>query len=160
LTLKPEPTPAPPRAGPAAESFRLSGHLFYFFSQIMALRNRRLNVALRAFGLDYARWRVLAVLNEQPGCSMQQLADTSSVDRTSLTHTLRLMEAEGLIRREQRASDRRSVALTLTDRGAALLEQILPTVLRQTELALTGFGADEAEALGRQLKRMADNLKE
>ena len=162
MPVPPEAPPVPTTAAPtaAAESFRLSGHIFYYFSQIMALRNRRLNSDLRAFGLDFARWRVLAVLSDQPGCSMQQLAETTAVDRTTLTHTLRLMESEGLILREQRPTDRRSVALQLSDLGQARLEQILPTVLKQTDLALSGFSIAEAEALRGELARIVENLKE
>ena len=145
-------------ADDAPAPFRLEEHLFYYFSQILARRNRRLNVELRRFGLDYSRWRVMAVLNEQPGCSMQQLSDLTSVDRTTLTHTLRLMESEGLITRQARSSDRRSVALSLTPHGGELLAQILPTVLRQTERALKGFEPREILALRKQLTRIVENL--
>ena len=100
------------------------------------------------------------MLSDQPGCSMQQLAETTAVDRTTLTHTLRLMESEGLILREQRPTDRRSVALQLSDLGQARLEQILPTVLKQTDLALSGFSIAEAEALRGELARIVENLKE
>jgi DNA-binding MarR family transcriptional regulator len=147
-------------AGETAAQFRLEEHLFYYFSQILARRNRRLNVELRRFGLDYSRWRVMAVLNEQPGCSMLQLADLTSVDRTTLTHTLRLMKSEGLIARRERVSDRRSIVLSLTPRGREMLLQILPTVLEQTERALTGFESTQVDALRKQLTRIAENLKD
>ena len=139
--------------------FRLDTHLFYYFTQILARRQRALNSELRRFGLDYARWRVMAVLNEEAGCSMQRLAELTSVDRTTLTHTLRLMEKEDLIERRERSSDRRSIAVSLSARGRETLTQILPTVLAQTERALAGFGGDEIDRLRRQLARIADNLK-
>lgn len=144
----------------APDGFRLDRHPFYYFSRILALRNRRLNADLRVFGLDTPRWRVLAVLNEQPGCSMQQLAEATAVDRTTLTHTLRLMEGEGLVRREPRATDRRSVSIRPTDAGTALLARILPTVLKHTDLALTGFTVEETETLRALLARMAENLQD
>src|ERR1700677_981186 len=143
----------------AAAAFRLESHVFYYFSQILARRQRALNSELRRFGLDYARWRVMAVLNEEPGCSMQQLSDLTSVDRTTLTHTLRLMENEGLIARLERPSDRRSIAVSLTPRGADTLAQILPTVLAQTDLALDGFTPEEVDRLRQQLGRIVANLK-
>jgi MarR family transcriptional repressor of emrRAB len=146
------------RAGEATP-FRLESHVFYYFSQILARRQRALNSELRHFGLDYARWRVMAVLNEEPGCSMQRLSDLTSVDRTTLTHTLRLMENEGLISRHERPSDRRSIAVSLTPRGADALAQILPTVLAQTDLALDGFTPAEVDALRQQLGRIVANLK-
>jgi DNA-binding MarR family transcriptional regulator len=147
------------RRAAEAAPFRLESHLFYYFSQILARRQRALNSELRRFGLDYARWRVMAVLNEEPGCSMQRLSDLTSVDRTTLTHTLRLMENEGLIARHERPSDRRSIAVSLTPHGADMLAQILPTVLAQTDLALDGFMAEEVDRLREQLGRIVANLK-
>jgi MarR family transcriptional regulator, organic hydroperoxide resistance regulator len=148
---------APPIEAPVM--FALDDHIFYQFSQILALRNRVLNIELRRFGLDYSRWRVMAVLNELPDCSMQQLADRTGVDRTTLVHTLRVMGQEGLISRRERASDRRSVALALTARGHASLAMILPAVVVQTERALVGFTALEAGALRKQLARVIGNLR-
>jgi DNA-binding MarR family transcriptional regulator len=99
------------------------------------------------------------VLNEEPGCSMQRLSDLTSVDRTTLTHTLRLMENEGLIGRQERPSDRRSIAVSLTPHGRDMLAQILPTVLAQTDLALDGFTPEEVDRLREQLGRIVANLK-
>ena len=44
--------------------------------------------------------------------------------------------------------------------GGRLFVRILPTVRAQTELALTGIGAGEAEGLMRLLARMAENLRD
>ncbi len=143
----------------SAAPFRLESHLFYWFSQILARRQRMLNAELRPFGLDYARWRVMAVLNEEPGCSMQRLSDLTSVDRTTLTHRLGLMEGEGLLAREARPTDRRSIAVSLTPRGREILSRILPTVLAETDRALEGFTPDQVGRLREQLERILANLK-
>ena len=142
-----------------AAAFRLEGHLFYYFSQALARRTRALNAELRRFGLDYARWRVLAVLNEDVALSMGRLAELSSVDRTTLTRTLGLMEAEGLIVRKSNESDRRGVDISLTPGGRRALEKILPLVLAQTDRALQGFSRLEVDELRGLLIRMVDNLK-
>jgi DNA-binding MarR family transcriptional regulator len=139
--------------------FRLEAHIFYLFSSILARRNRTLNSELGQVGIDYPRWRVLAVLGQHAGASMLQLAELTSVDRTTLAHTVRLMVAERLISRRERQSDRRSVTLTVTARGRAVLQQILPLVLAHNDRALAGFSASEVAALRRQLTRILDNLK-
>jgi DNA-binding MarR family transcriptional regulator len=101
----------------AAGAFRLEDHLFFHFSQILARRTRAINARLRPYGVDYARWRVLAVLQEHSGATMGRLADLTSVDRTTLTRTLGLMEKAGLVARRERKSDRRSLAISLTAKG-------------------------------------------
>jgi DNA-binding MarR family transcriptional regulator len=101
---------------------------------------------------------VLAVLQENAGATMNRLADLTSVDRTTLTRTLGLMEAAGLVVRRERDDDRRSVAISLTARGRRLFQRILPLALAETNRALGGFTAGEAADLRDKLKRMAENL--
>jgi DNA-binding MarR family transcriptional regulator len=143
----------------AARAFRLEDHLFFHFSQILARRTRALNARLRPYGLDYTRWRVLAVLQEHSGATMGRLSDLTSVDRTTLTRTLGLMEKAGLVARRERASDRRSIAISLTAKGRRLFARILPLALLETDRALTGFSPAEIGALRDRLKRMAENLR-
>ena len=143
----------------AARAFRLEGHVFFYFSQILARRTRAINASLRPYRLDYSRWRVLAVLQEHSGATMGELADLTSVDRTTLTRTLGLMESAGLLARREQKSDRRSLAISLTADGRRMFARILPLTLAETDRALTGFPADERAALRAQLRRMADNLK-
>ena len=138
--------------------FRLESNIFYRFSQVLSRRNRALNIELRRFGLDFPRWRVLAVLNENKGCSMLRLAELTTVDRTTLAHTARVMAAEGLITRNERKSDRRSVSLGLTPRGGKVLSLILPAVLAQNEQALRGLTPEQILQLRALLVRVADNL--
>ncbi len=147
------------RKTPPANAFRLESHLFYYFSQILARRTRALNMELRPYGLDYSRWRVLAVLNEETSMSMGRLADLTSVDRTTLTRTLGLMEADGLIVRAPNAADRRGIDISLKAKGRRLLDTILPQVLAQTERAVQGLTGEDVAHLRRLLARMVENLK-
>src|ERR1700722_11435696 len=143
----------------AARAFRLEDHIFFHFSQILARRTRAINARLRPYGLDYSRWRVLAVLQEHSGATMGELAELTSVDRTTLTRTLGLMEAAGLIVRREGKSDRRSLAISLTAQGRRMFARILPLTLSETDRALTGFSSEEIGTLKDRLKRMAGNLR-
>ena len=143
----------------AVRAFRLDDHLFFYFSQILARRTRAINARLRPHGVDYTRWRVLAVLQEHSGATMGRLADLTSVDRTTLTRTLGLMEKAGLVIRRERKNDRRSLAISLTAKGRRMFARILPLTLAETDRALTGFSLEEIESLRDRLRRMADNLR-
>ena len=146
------------RKAATTRAFRLEDHLFFYFSQILARRTRVINAQLRRFDLDYPRWRVLAVLQEHSGATMGQLADLTSVDRTTLTRTLGLMEEARLVARQERESDRRSVVISLAPKGRRMFARILPLTLAETDRALTGFSSGEIGALRDRLKRIADNL--
>jgi MarR family transcriptional regulator, transcriptional regulator for hemolysin len=142
----------------ATLAFKLEDHLFFYFSQILARRTRAINALLRPYGLDYPRWRVLAVLQEHSGATMGRLADLTSVDRTTLTRTLGLMEEARLVARQERESDRRSLLISLTPKGRRMFARILPLTLVETDRALIGFSPAEIGALRDRLKRIADNL--
>lgn len=142
----------------AAEEFRLETHVFYYLTRILAQRNRLLNQALRSYDLDFPRWRVLAVLKQHPGISMLELAELTAVDRTSLAHTVRVMADEGLLERIERASDRRSIVLTLSRLGEARLASILPIVMALTKQALSDLPATTVDELLVTLQHIGDNL--
>ncbi len=141
-----------------AAKFSLTNHPFYLFSHIFLYRGRELNRELLRFDLDYARWRVLGVLNDCPDCTMQLLADTAGVERTTLTHTVRLMTEAGLITKAARVSDRRSVVLSLTSKGAKTLRTILPVINAINERCFDRFTPDEVNLFVAQLKRIIGNL--
>ena len=139
--------------------FRREDHLFFYFGQILARRTRAINVRLRPYGVDYARWRILAVLQEHSGVTMGRLADLTSVDRTTLTRTLGMMEKAELVVRRERRSDRRSLAIFLTAKGRRMLTRILPLILKETDRALSGFSLMEIGILRDRVKRIAENLR-
>jgi len=101
---------------------------------------------------------VLAVLNARPGVTMNQLADFTTVDRTTLTRTLDQMVEERLVERRDDARDRRAVRLHLTSHGRETFETILPLVIGENERATHGIAAGELAQFGRTLRRMVRNL--
>ncbi len=139
--------------------FQKERHVFYWFGQILGLRNRVLNQELRPYELDYQRMKVLAALKECPGCSMQRLAEITAVDRTSLTHTVQLLVARGLVDRQASPSDRRVVVLNVTAVGRHMFERIAPIISQLDERTMVGFSAEETRGLLAQLRQMTDNLK-
>jgi len=146
-----EKTTAPP-------DFDLEGHVFYLFTQIMGRRNRQLQEQLAPCGVSVPRWRILAVLHERSGCTMNELADVTTVDRTTLTRALDRMVAEGLVARQSDARDRRNVRLGLTAAGNDAFRRVLPRVVAQNERATDGFSAAEAASIRALLHRMLRNL--
>lgn len=141
------------------ETFSLEQHPFYWFTYIVLHRGRELNQSLAPYDVDYPRWRVMAVLKEWPGCTMQFLSDAAGVDRTTLTHTVRLMTDAGLVLKTQRKSDRRSVVLSLTPAGEAKLDQVLPFVIATNEKCLAGLSETEVDNFLGTLRHIILNIR-
>ncbi|HEV2552016.1 MAG TPA: MarR family transcriptional regulator [Stellaceae bacterium] len=138
--------------------FRLDDHIFFLFTQIFGRRNRQLAAKLKPLAITVPQWRILAVLNERAGSTMNELADLTTVDRTTLTRTLDRMVRADLVTRRSNAHDGRSIRLYLTAAGEAAFRRVLPRVLEQNERAVRGFSAAELAELRAKLHHMIRNL--
>lgn len=80
---------------------------------------------LDELGLTYPQFLVLLVLWDGPkeGVTVKELGAALHLDYGTLTPLLKRLEANGLLRRERRADDERTVQITLTDKGVDLRER-------------------------------------
>src|SRR5262245_33096987 len=104
-----------PRTGP--RRFQLERHAFFWLTQAIDARDRRLAAELKSLGLRVPEWRALAALYARQKCSMSELSDLSSIDRTTLTRTMDRMEDAGWVGRVTDAEDARVIRLALTAAG-------------------------------------------
>ncbi|MFD3376363.1 MULTISPECIES: MarR family winged helix-turn-helix transcriptional regulator [unclassified Streptomyces] len=120
----------------------------YAASRAVTARYRPL---LDELGLTYPQYLVMLVLWEQDQISVRDLGNALQLESSTLSPLLKRLEANGLLRRERRAEDERSVALRLTDAGARLKEQAdtVPLAIGDA-MALT----PEQDATAKQLLRL------
>jgi DNA-binding MarR family transcriptional regulator len=138
--------------------FELEQHAFFWLTQAIGSRDRRLAQELRAFGLRVPEWRVLASLCARRRCSMSELADLATIDRTTLTRTVDRMAKGGWVTRLNDASDLRVTRLAPTASGERLFGRIWPTVERLNRVAIEGLPSGAVDMLRWTLERMKTNL--
>jgi DNA-binding MarR family transcriptional regulator len=87
--------------------------------------NRQLQ---RDSDLSFAEYRILVLLSEAPSRSlrMSDLADGVLSSRSRLTHQIRRMEDQGIVRRTSCEEDGRGVRAYLTDEGLRRLRAAAP----------------------------------
>ncbi|WSG58218.1 MarR family transcriptional regulator [Nocardia sp. NBC_01730] len=109
-------TPAQQRAWRAY----MDGHM-----RLMTALNRQLQ---RDSDLSVAEYRILVLLSEAPGHSlrMSELADGVLSSRSRLTHQIRRLEDQRMVRRSTCIEDGRGVLAELTDEGLRRLEAAAP----------------------------------
>jgi DNA-binding MarR family transcriptional regulator len=117
-------------------SFVLERHLFFWFTQVLDRRDRQLAAALRADGLRAPEWRILATLHSRHRLSMSELAELTSIERTTLSRVVERMVRAGWVMRLTDASDARVTRLALTASGERLFARIWPAVWRVNEMAV------------------------
>ncbi|MFE9625111.1 MarR family winged helix-turn-helix transcriptional regulator [Streptomyces sp. NPDC006527] len=120
----------------------------YAASRAVTARYRPL---LDELGLTYPQYLVMLVLWEQDSISVRDLGAALRLESSTLSPLLKRLEASGLLRRERRPDDERSVAIRLTDAGARLQERA-----RTVPLAIgDAMGLTvEQDAMAKQLLRL------
>lgn len=107
--------------------------------------------------LKPGRYSILMILGQNPGITATELSRAERRDKSTLTTTLRDLEAAGLVTRVGVAGDRRRAAFNLTERGQALRNSLRQHA-RAHDAALEGIvGADKALLMD-ILHRIADAL--
>lgn len=122
-----------------APDFTLDDHLFFWMTQVLDRRDRQLAAELKPLGVRVPEWRALASLYSRHRMSMSELADTTSIERTTLSRTIERMVTKGWVMRLSDTADARVTRLAPTAAGERLFQRIWPAVHRLNEAAVAGL---------------------
>lgn len=111
--------------------------------------------ALAPSGLGLNQYSILSKLNRFGPEAIQDLARRLVMDRSTLGHLLRPLEAKGWIAVEASKTDGRQRVVSLTASGVALLKEAKPLWLKAQKRFELGFGAKKAASLRMTLKQVA-----
>ncbi|RZT02561.1 MarR family winged helix-turn-helix transcriptional regulator [Cuneatibacter caecimuris] len=101
----------------------------------------------------------LQFLKEKPGVSQRKMAEHLQVKPSTVSVTLKRMEARGLLIRRPDEKDRRNTRIFLTEEGEIVVKQ-LDEKKKQVEAQMfRGFSKEEYGILEELLGRMKDNLE-
>ncbi len=139
-------------------AFDLDQHVFFWLTQVIGARDRRLAQILKRHGLRVPEWRVLATLAATQRCTMSELAEFTTIDRTTLTRTVDRLEHTGLIVRLADASDLRVTRLALTAAGERLFARLQPEQELINQSAFAELPPGAADMMRWTLARMKQNL--
>lgn len=109
---------------------------------------------LAPLGLRATQYSLLSEVARLGPISLIRLADVMVMDRATLGHNVRPLEAVGYLTLAV-GRDRRSREVTITAKGRAILDQAKPLWEGAQVSFETEMGADEAAQLRTMLKRVA-----
>ncbi|MBM6828855.1 MarR family transcriptional regulator [Anaerotignum lactatifermentans] len=120
------------------------------------LMNRQIVGGAAALGLSSGQPKVLEYLLMYGESNQKTIADYCEIEQATVGSILLRMEENGLILREKKAGNRRSLYVTLTEKGRKAAEE-MELVFRESEEHVGG-GLSEEERL--QLRQLLDRLCE
>ena len=129
-----------------------------------------LNRAGVKIGLAFARdieslevtlpmWRVMVALWESGDQRLGDLAERTSIDFSTLSRLLVNLQEKQFIVRRRSGLDGRALSVSLTGKGRAMTERIIPIACHYEEVATRGLDNADIKRLKRMLVRLFSNIQ-
>ncbi len=111
---------------------------------------------LDELGLTYPQYLVMMLLWENDNQTVGQLGSKLALDSGTLSPLLKRLTAAGLVTRQRRVEDERSVSIALTDAGRALRERAL--TISRAIIGAIGFDTGEFTELKERLRLLTERV--
>jgi DNA-binding MarR family transcriptional regulator len=111
-------------------------------------------------GLTPSQFRLLAALEDAPSLTVGELARAAGVSSPSATRMLDGLEADGIVKRERDAEDRRRMAVRPTAKGRRALAKAHARVAGAREQIYSQLTPDERAQAERLLPRLAEAIEQ
>lgn len=132
----------------------LESHVGYLLRRAQLAVFADIGPSLAEHGVSPADYAVLTVIDRNPGAGQSQVAETLGIQKTNFVPLIRRMEARGVVLRTPSKRDRRSVALTLTAEGDALLATLHAAAQAHIDRVRDHLGAAQYDALLEPLQKL------
>ena len=110
--------------------------------------------------LTLPQYHLLEALRETPELPVGELADHAGVAPPTATRMLDCLARDGFVERRHSESDRRSVLVSLTERGEAAVENAHEVIETWRREVFERLKPEEREPAARLLARLAEVLEE
>jgi len=136
---------------------------YFALMEVSSILRHGVEQHLRADGdLSYVQFEILARLDASSTGShrMTDLANGVVYSRSGLTYQAGLLQARGLVSRSPSRDDERSITVSITAAGRALLARVLPGhIAVVSRLFLEPLSRKDLEALTRLLGPVRDHMR-
>lgn len=117
------------------------------------------NIEFKDLDLTRGQYLYLVRIYENPGIIQEKLAEMIKVDRTTAARAIKKLEMQGFIQKLPDEQNKKIKKLFPTEKG----KKVYPLLRREgehsTEVALSGFTAEEKETISVLLHRVRKNIE-
>jgi DNA-binding MarR family transcriptional regulator len=128
--------------------------------RLSVLTNRVSNAIAREyserFGLSIPEWRVMAVLGGMPDLSASDVAARTEMDKVQVSRAVASLLRTRRVQRQTDRSDARITRLSLTAKGRAIYDEIVPLALLLERQFLNSLNEEERASFDRLLSKLAE----
>ena len=131
--------------------YRLA-HLAERISQSLA------QIYAREFELSIAEWRILAWLHQSSSLTASQICELTDMDKARVSRAVKSLGERELLARQRTHRDQRSMRLSLTEAGQALMAEAIPLALAWEGELVDALSGAEYRDLFRLLNKLDARL--
>jgi DNA-binding MarR family transcriptional regulator len=107
------------------------------------------------FELSIPEWRVMAVLGQTPGLSARDVATRTAMDKVQVSRAVANLVTRRRVQRDGDEADGRVTRLSLTPKGRAIYDEIVPLALHLEAVFLAALSPAERETLDRLMDKLS-----
>jgi DNA-binding MarR family transcriptional regulator len=106
-------------------------------------------------GLSRAEWRVMAHLGNAGPVSVREIHARVAMDKSKVSRAASRLQLIGLVEKREDPSDRRLVALSLTEKGRTVMADLIPLAREFERELLARLPEDDRAAFLRGIDRLS-----
>ncbi|WP_327142191.1 MarR family winged helix-turn-helix transcriptional regulator [Nocardia sp. NBC_01327] len=133
--------------------------LGYVINHLARLMEQALRDRIAEYGVVPGQFAQMLALYEKDGVSQNELCEKVRIDQSTMAHTLKRMERDGLIQRTADPTDGRRALIYLTDRAQELRAALVAAALEVNDIATAGFPDPQEEDFLRMARQAIGNLE-
>lgn len=134
-------------------------YLPYLINRVgVALVERFERKTLKRHHLNIAMWRVLVALSRRPEQRQIDLALKTSIEVSTMSRLVTRSVRMGLVTRTRSNNSSREVLVSLSSKGRALVDRLIPMAMALEKDVVAGFSEIELVTVRKILQRMYQNL--
>lgn len=131
--------------------YKLTDSFPYLLNRVGVRMGELFSRRIASYGVTLPMYRVMAALWETPGQRLNDLAQMTTVELSTLSRLVGTMEKMKLVSRSRLENNARTVAITLTDAGRALVEELMPIAQHFEQIAVSKLSPSALKALKKTL---------
>jgi DNA-binding MarR family transcriptional regulator len=110
------------------------------------------------FALSVPEWRVIAVLGQAPGLSARDVAKRTAMDKVQVSRAVQSLLATKRLTRTAHARDGRIAHLSLSAKGQAIYNEVVPLALSLERQFLSVLSNSEQKSLDTLLTKLSHHM--
>ena len=107
------------------------------------------------FGLTIPEWRTMAVLGGTPDLSARDVAERTAMDKVQVSRAVESLMRARRVQRQADPNDGRITRLSLTAKGRAIYENVVPLALHLEDVFLSALTAEERRQFDSLMTKLA-----